>query len=273
MADFEGKQPVQTTAKGDVLVGVLDASSTNQVDPRDLALAGTPVDGSTPVPVAPATANTAFNVAQSTASSLNATVVQGTAANLKAEVSQGTASSLNATVVQGTAANLKTEVSQGTASSLNATVVQGTATNLKTQAEVYQGGAAVAAGAALYVQPGTGATWNVNVTGGSTTIADYDGQAAAGNGGAAVNHDVAALAQATRLSSVVCSSTTSASYYIKVDPAGGTSFVTHWVAFTSESTPTVVVDTSDYHLPLGATLRIVKLNTAKAAGSVSIHST
>ena len=42
-------------------------------------------------------------------------------------------------------------VAQATAASLNATVVQGTATNLKTQAEVYQGGSAVASGNPLQV--------------------------------------------------------------------------------------------------------------------------
>jgi hypothetical protein len=69
-------------------------------------------------------------VGQSTASALNATVVQGTASNLLTQVSQPTASSLNATVVQGTAANLLAQVSQPTAANLNATVVQGTAANL-----------------------------------------------------------------------------------------------------------------------------------------------
>ena len=66
-------------------------------------------------------------VSQPTASALNATVAQGTAANLLAQVSQPTAASLNATVVQGTAANLNATVAQPTAASLNCTDATGVA--------------------------------------------------------------------------------------------------------------------------------------------------
>ena len=226
--------------------------------------------------------NLSATVVQSNAANLlcTATAVQSNAANLlcTATAVQSNAANLlcTATAVQSNASNLLCTATavQSNASNLlcTATAVQSNAANLKT-AISDSSGTAFGATNGLYVVPTTAAVWNVNVTGGAASVASYDGQAAAGNGAAAVNHDYGPTAQAERINSIVCSSTTSASYYIGIDPAGGTTFTTKWVAFTSESQPTVVVDTSDYHLPLGATMRIVKTNTAKAATSYSIHST
>ena len=105
-------------------------------------------------------------------------------------------------------------------------------------------------------------------------IASYDAQSASGNGGAAVNHDYTNSTGSTvRINSVVISSTTSSSYYVGIDPTGSAGYTTFWVGFCSESTPSFVIDTSDYKLANGGKIRLVKLNTAKAAAPISVHST
>jgi hypothetical protein len=103
-----------------------------------------------PTAIRALTSSDVVTVSQSTASSLNATVVgAGTAGSptggvvsiqgvsggqtLPVTAAQSTAANLNATVVQATASNLNATVSQATPANLNATVVQGTAANLKTQ--------------------------------------------------------------------------------------------------------------------------------------------
>jgi hypothetical protein len=111
--------------------------------------AGTPAGGV--ITIQGVTSMTALTVAQATAASLNATVVQGTAAansgGWPVKITDGTNNpavvnaaptteyglvvrnipSGSQTVISGTAANFLAQVSQPTAASLNATVVQGTA--------------------------------------------------------------------------------------------------------------------------------------------------
>ena len=120
--DFGSALPIRNSPQtGEELKVVLD-NGTDQVAIKPASTAAVATDKALVVAVSP---NNSLLVAQPTAADLNATVVQATAANL------------------------------------NATVVQGTATNLKAQAEAYQGGSAVATGNALFVQPGTAASFTV----------------------------------------------------------------------------------------------------------------
>ena len=250
MADTYGKQPIRTTDSGDVEVGVLDASN-NRVDPRAI---------------------------RALTSSDTVTAVQSTAANLKVAVSDSSGTAISTSnplstdiIVSGAAIDPRSI--RALTSSDTVTAAQSTAANLKT-AISDSSGTAISSTNGLYVVPTTGAVWNVVITGGATTIPDYDGSVAAGNGGAAVNHDYTNSTGSTvRINSVVISATTSSSYYVQIDPTGSAGYTTKWVGFVSESMPSFVIDTSDDHLANGGKIRIIKTNTAKAATSYSLHST
>jgi hypothetical protein len=110
------------------------------------------------------------------------------------------------------------------------------------------------------------------VGGAGTDVALYSADSTAGNGGTST-YTSAALAADTKLLSVVCSASVYATFLIQVDPAGGTAWVTHWMAVTSESSPTVNVDCGGFSVPAGGKVHILKTNYNKAVTSYDLHST
>jgi len=110
------------------------------------------------------------------------------------------------------------------------------------------------------------------VGGGGTDIALYSADSTAGNGGTST-YTTAAMSSATQLLSVVCSATVYGTFLIQIDPLGGTSWVTHWMAITSESSPTVVVDCGGYAIPTGGKVHIVKTNYNPPVTAYDMHST
>jgi len=110
------------------------------------------------------------------------------------------------------------------------------------------------------------------VGGGGTDLALYSADSTAGNGGTST-YTSAALAADTKLLSIVCSATVYGTFLIQIDPLGGTSWATHWMAITSESSPTAVVDCGGYLVPSGGKVHILKTNYNKPATAYDMHST
>lgn len=94
-------------------------------------------------------------------------------------------------------------------------------------------------------------------------------------GGASANHDYTnATGSLLHLDSIVCASTTPASYKVFIDPTGtGFESSPRWVAFTSEHSPSFVIDLSQYHLAAGGKVRVTKTNRALAATAYEVYDT
>jgi len=103
-------------------------------------------------------------------------------------------------------------------------------------------------------------------------LALYSPDSTAGNGGTSM-YTSAAFANDAHLLSVVCAASVYATYLIQIDPLGGTAWATHWMAITSESSPTVTVDCGNYKVPSGGKVHIVKTNWNKQVTSYDLHTT
>jgi len=108
---------------------------------------------------------------------------------------------------------------------------------------------------------------------GGTAVSDYSSDdIAGGNPGPTTNHDYD-VGGAAKLQSVVCSSTAAAKYEIQISSSSKTVHTTYWVALTSESSPSVTIDCSDYAVPAGERVRIIKDNLESAVTAITLYTT
>jgi hypothetical protein len=250
MADTVGKQPIRTVDNTDVKIVLADSAGTNLA------------------------AVTAGNALKTDAS---ATTQPISVASLP--LPSGAATSVKQPAL-GTAGSPSSDVItvQG-ATSMTAIKVDGSAVTQPVSGTFYQATQPISAaalplpsGAATETTLAAIATALGASAGASLAIYNVDSLAGGASSPSAWTTTIANAAGSS-IVSIVCGSTTSARYVVEVDPTGTNAWVTKWVAFTSEASPSFEIDTRNFAIVNGGKIRMTQTNTSNLVTALDVHHT